>query len=84
MSNRIANEGPPLSESVVTVVSGDGGASVNVLVRQLPDDPLCLRVSLGGGDGDYYCVYRGAAQDIETLLKVALSAVERNREGTAS
>lgn len=52
-----------------------------VLVRRMPDDPACLRVSLGralipGGDGPY-CVYRGDRRAVILLLEDALAAVKQ-------
>jgi hypothetical protein len=48
----------------------------NVSVTRLADDPLCLRVSIGGGEGigGYYCTYRGTREaTIEALEKVLLA-----------
>lgn len=47
-----------------------------VVVKRLPNDPLCLRVSIGGGEtiNGYYCTYRGTRKEaikaIETVLIV--------------
>ena len=46
-----------------------------VSVQRLPDDPLCLRVSIGGGEkiDGYYCSYRGTREEtIEALETVLL------------
>lgn len=56
-----------------------------IVVRQMPDDPDALRVSvgqvLGGGpeseDDDAYCVFRGRYEEVRTLLRRALVALER-------
>jgi hypothetical protein len=47
-----------------------------VSVTRFPDDPVCLRVSIGGGEkiGGYYCTYRGTREaSIEALEKVLLA-----------
>jgi hypothetical protein len=63
--NRIANEGPVLAESCLA----------EAVVRKLPDDPMCLRASLGGSAAEgYYVVYRGSESDVERLLVAALEA----------
>jgi len=47
------------------------------LIKQLPDDPLCLRISLGGradiklGSPENYLVFRGNAKLIYKLLRDA-------------
>jgi hypothetical protein len=44
-----------------------------ISVTRFPDDPICLRVSIGGGEriGGYYCTYRGTREEsIEALEKV--------------
>jgi hypothetical protein len=46
-----------------------------VNVSRYADDPLCLRVSIGGGKeiGGYYCTYRGTREEtIEALEAVLL------------
>jgi hypothetical protein len=50
-----------------------------VSVTRLADDPLCLRVSIGGGEkiGGYYCTYRGTREaSIEALETVLLALKE--------
>lgn len=47
-------------------------------IRQMPDDPLCLRVSIGESNDvaeSGYLVFRGPADQIEPLLVRALSAL---------
>ena len=47
-----------------------------VSITRFADDPLCLRVSIGGGEkiGGYYCTYRGTREEsIEALEKVLLA-----------
>ncbi len=47
-------------------------------VTRMPDDPLCLRVSLGRADSineSAYLVYRGDPKEIAALLRVALAAI---------
>jgi hypothetical protein len=49
---------------------------MKVSVTRLVDDPVCLRVSIGGGKviGGYYCTYRGTREEaIEALEKVLLT-----------
>jgi hypothetical protein len=42
-----------------------------VSIHRLPDDPLCLRISIGGGDkiGGYYCTYRGTLEEVKKALE---------------
>lgn len=52
----------------------------STLVRRLPDDPHCNRISIGGGgvlsNHGQYVVYRGRPSEIIELLKRALKAVK--------
>jgi hypothetical protein len=50
-----------------------------VFVRQMPADPLALRVSIGRGrvPDSTYCVIRGNAHEIITLVGDALAALKR-------
>lgn len=48
------------------------------LIRQMPEDPLCLRISIGESNDvseSGYFVFRGQPDDIEQLLVRALSAL---------
>lgn len=72
MTNKIANEGTPLRE--VSVKDELTGAVV--LIRKLPDDPITNRVSIGGKDNQYYCVYRGDKNDIKAILENCLRGLE--------
>ena len=48
-----------------------------MLIRRLPDDPLCLRISIGGSPlvpNSFYFVFRGDATEIEGLLDRAREA----------
>lgn len=66
--SRIASEGPVLSERTFTTRFGE------VLVRKLPDDPECLRVSLGGtAAAGYYLTYRGSEKSIADMLIAAIA-----------
>ena len=49
----------------------------DVLLRRLPDDPLALRISVGGPDSreDAYCVYRGDRAAVIALLERVLCAL---------
>lgn len=52
---------------------------VDILLRQLPDDPLCLRISIGEGHripGSAYCVFRGDLIKAIALLKQARVAMQ--------
>ena len=47
------------------------------LIRKLPNDPLCLRISIGevlDGSGKAYFVFRGDAYRIERLLEQVVRA----------
>lgn len=49
-----------------------------IMVRRLPDDPHCLRISVGEGHriaDSAYLVFRGDPSDIESLLVRALAAL---------
>lgn len=79
MSSRITTEGPALDERTLNT---DDGPLVHL--TKLPDDPLCLRVSLGGTrDGGFYFVFRGDAEAIHNLLCNAMDAFEQYRRGDA-
>jgi hypothetical protein len=59
----------PLSESRI-----DG-----MTIREMPQDPLALRISIGGGrllGDDAYLVYRGPRQAIHDLLRRAIEAMD--------
>jgi hypothetical protein len=47
---------------------------MKVTIDRYPTDPICLRISIGGGPPDidgYYCIYRGTReQAVEALEKV--------------
>lgn len=52
-----------------------------VHVEKLPDDPICLRASIGGTAKDgYYLNYRGDDADIRAMLYVCLDAFERREK----
>lgn len=47
-------------------------------IKKMPDDPQgVLRISVGGGVGFDYCVFRGSQDACRTLLKQAWQALER-------
>lgn len=76
MTNKIANEGPTLDE--ITVVGKEG---VEVVVRKLTDDPMCLRISAGGNESDgYYFVFRGEAERIKEALTAVVHAFDHYTE----
>ena len=44
---------------------------------QKPADPLCCRISAGGGLGlGYYCVFRGDRKEVAECLRRVLEALE--------
>lgn len=48
----------------------------NITITRRPDDPICLRVSIGGGRtiNGYYCLYRGTRKEtIEALEKILIA-----------
>jgi hypothetical protein len=48
-----------------------------VQIDKLPDDPLCLRVSIGGNKKDgYYLRYRGDRKKIVEMLRQSILAFE--------
>lgn len=53
-----------------------------VKVQRFPNDPLCLRVSIGGGRkiGGYYCTYRGTRKEMIEALEAILVAVQHMPE----
>lgn len=72
-SSRIATEGPELVRHDTQI----GGTAVTV--RKLPDDPLCLRASLGGlSEMGFYLSYRGDGMRVRELLEAALSALKES------
>lgn len=48
----------------------------HVRIKKEENDPICLRASIGGKDGDYYCVYRGDRQQTLEMLRETLKAFE--------
>lgn len=72
----VTTEGPDLMKKSI-----DLDSETLVVVTKKPDDPMCLRVSLGGQIGAYYCVYRGDEAEIEVLLVAALEAFRKSRAG---
>lgn len=68
--NRIAVDGPEELRVELTV------NDVPVRVTKLPDDPLCLRASLGGtAEMGYYLSFRGDREQVQRLLGAALAAL---------
>lgn len=71
---RITAERPILAETRGT------SEGTEILVRKMPNDPLCLRISIGGTkDGGYYVVYRGDESEVEACLKAALDVFSLHR-----
>jgi hypothetical protein len=49
--------------------------STQITIKRLPNDSLCLRISIGGNSniGGYYCMYRGTREEtINALEKILL------------
>ena len=45
----------------------------HVTLERLPDDPVCLRVSIGGkGELGYYCQFRGDQTAIIDMIETVL------------
>lgn len=79
MSSQITNEGPVLDERTMDT---DDGCPVHI--KKLTDDPLCLRLSLGGSRGDgFYFVFRGDSDAIHNMLCNAMDAFQQYRRGDA-
>lgn len=52
-----------------------------VLCKQMPTDPLALRVSVGGVPGMAYCTFRGDHARVVALLEQALEALKQGHNG---
>lgn len=51
---------------------------IDVTLSRKPDDPLCLRASIGGKEElGYYCTIRGNQAAIIKMLRSVLYALER-------
>lgn len=56
-------------------------AAKRVAVSKLPDDPLCLRASIGGTAAiGYYLTYRGPLADVVPMLRDVLAVAEATDE----
>jgi hypothetical protein len=53
-----------------------------VTIIRYRDDPVCPRVSAGGGEeiGGYYCTYRGTREEAIEMLKTILLVMEHMPE----
>jgi hypothetical protein len=53
-----------------------------VTIIRYKDDPVCPRVSAGGGEaiGGYYCTYRGTREEAIEMLKTILFVMEHMPE----
>lgn len=51
-------------------------AGSGVRITKAPDDPICLRLSIGGIPPDGYCVYRGKIGPNVKLLRLILGELE--------
>lgn len=50
---------------------------MEVIITKKADDPVCLRISIGGGEkvGGYYLSYRGTKEDAIAGLETALASM---------
>lgn len=46
-------------------------------IKKAPNDPIALRISLGGSTESNYLVYRGDEEEIHKLLKTAIRSFEK-------
>lgn len=47
-----------------------------VQITRRPDDPLCLRASIGGTEkSGYYCLFRGNQEQVLAMLELVLVAM---------
>jgi hypothetical protein len=45
----------------------------HVTIQHLPDDPMCLRISIGGiEEKGFYCVFRGNQDEVISALEKVL------------
>lgn len=53
-----------------------------VTVIRYPDDPVCCRVSVGGGRsiGGYYCTYRGTREEAIAALETVVLVLKHMPE----
>lgn len=50
---------------------------INILIRHLPDDPLAMRISIGGTKvSGYYCLFRGNQKDCTAMLETILTVLK--------
>lgn len=50
---------------------------MKVKIIKEPDDPLCLRASIGGNkEMGYYITYRGDLKEVRVMLKEVLRATD--------
>jgi len=49
-----------------------------VTIMRYADDPICPRVSAGGGGtiGGFYCTYRGTREEAMEILRTILAVME--------
>jgi hypothetical protein len=51
---------------------------IDLKVQRLPDDPLCLRISIGGNEKlGYYCVFRGDQKEVIETLKLVYAVFRK-------
>jgi hypothetical protein len=49
----------------------------HVTLQHLPDDPICLRASIGGSrEEGYYCMFRGDQKAVLAMLETVLLVMQ--------
>jgi hypothetical protein len=49
----------------------------HVTLQHLPNDPICLRASIGGDhEKGYYCTFRGEQQKVIAMLETVLLVLQ--------
>jgi hypothetical protein len=54
----------------------------HVTIQRKPNDPLCLRISIGGNEkvGGLYCVYRGTREEAVAAIEKVLLVMQNMPE----
>lgn len=69
MTIALEPEDDRLSEAVIDTAEG------HIHIIRLPEDPICMRASIGGDDGHFYCSYRGDPVQVKAMLEQVLAAL---------
>jgi hypothetical protein len=49
----------------------------HVTLQHLPNDPICLRASIGGDEKrGYYCTFRGNQQEVIAMIETVLLVLQ--------